>query len=52
MVNGKVVATDKTGSYTLKLNTARQKKTMTVRVRGYDRAGNLACSSTRTWRRR
>jgi hypothetical protein len=52
LVNGKVVATDTTSAYSLKVNTAKQKKTMKVQVRAYDKAGNLKSASTRTWYRR
>lgn len=52
LVNGKVVATDKKASYVLSVNTAKQKKTMTVQVRAYDKAGNAAYTSKRTWRRK
>jgi subtilisin family serine protease len=52
IVNNKIVATDKTAPYTLSVSTNKQKKTMTVRVRGYDKAGNATTTPPRTWRRR
>ncbi|TWG10889.1 Ig-like domain-containing protein [Actinoplanes teichomyceticus] len=51
-VNGKVVATDKTAGYVLRVNTDKQKKTMKVRVCAYDKLGNIAYTGTRTWYRR
>lgn len=52
LVNNKIVATDKTAPYTLRVATNQQKKTMTVRVRGYDKAGNASTTAPRTWRRK
>jgi hypothetical protein len=52
IVNGKVVATDKTSGYVLSVNTKKQKKTMKVRVRAYDKLGNVTYTSTRTWYRK
>lgn len=52
LVNGKVAATDKKAPYVLSLNTAKQKKTMTVQVRTYDKAGNITYTTKRTWRRK
>ena len=49
LVDGKVVATDRTAAYTLSVDPAKRKKTMQVRVRAYDRAGNVAYTSIRTW---
>ncbi|GIF12354.1 S8 family serine peptidase [Actinoplanes teichomyceticus] len=40
LVNGKVVATDTTAGYTLKFKVKSQKKTMKIKLRAYDRAGN------------
>jgi hypothetical protein len=51
LVNGKVVSTDVKSGYVLSVNTKKQKKTMKVRVRAYDKLGNVAYTSTRTWRR-
>jgi hypothetical protein len=34
------------------VNTAKQKKTMKIQVRAYDRAGNVRYASARTWYRR
>ncbi|MEU4557237.1 S8 family serine peptidase [Actinoplanes sp. NPDC023936] len=52
IVNGKVVATDKTSGYVLSVNTTKQKKTMKVRVRAYDKLGNVTYTATRTWYRK
>jgi hypothetical protein len=51
LVNGKVVATDTTAGYKLTFKVASQKKTMKVRVRAYDKAGNVAYVTTRTYYR-
>ncbi|GIE76534.1 hypothetical protein Aph02nite_24840 [Actinoplanes philippinensis] len=51
LVNGKVVATDTSAGYVLRVNTARL-RTMKVRVRAYDRLGNVTYTGTRTWYRR
>ncbi len=52
LVDGTVVATDRTAAYTLSVDTTKRKKRMKARVRAYDRAGNVAYTSTRTWYRR
>ncbi|MEU8239209.1 Ig-like domain-containing protein [Actinoplanes missouriensis] len=52
IVNGKVVATDKTSGYVLSVNTKKQKKSMQVRVRAYDKLGNVTYTTTRTWYRK
>ncbi|MEU4692123.1 S8 family serine peptidase [Actinoplanes sp. NPDC023714] len=52
IVNGKVVAADKTSGYVLSVNTKKQKKTMKVRVRAYDKLGNVTYTSVRTWYRK
>jgi archaellum component FlaF (FlaF/FlaG flagellin family) len=51
IVNGKVVSRDTRAGYVLSVNTKKQKKTMTVRVRAYDKLGNVTYSTTRVWRR-
>ncbi|GLY00911.1 S8 family serine peptidase [Actinoplanes sp. NBRC 101535] len=51
MVNGKVVATTTKASYSLSFKVAKQKKTMKVRVRAYDKAGNVKYTATRTYKR-
>ncbi|BBH65518.1 hypothetical protein ACTI_22030 [Actinoplanes sp. OR16] len=51
LVNGKVVAKDVKAGYVLSVNTKKQKKTMKVRVRAYDKLGNVTYTSTRTWYR-
>jgi thermitase len=52
LVNGKVVATDTTAGYKLTFKVSKQKKTMKVKVRVYDKAGNYTTSSVRTYTRR
>jgi hypothetical protein len=52
LVNGKLVARDATAGYLLKLNTRKQKRTMKIRIRAYDKLGNLAYTSVRTWHRK
>jgi hypothetical protein len=51
LVDGRVVATDSSGPYLLKLDTAKQKKTMRIQVRAYDRAGNTVSTPARVWHR-
>ncbi|MBB2944871.1 hypothetical protein FB565_004604 [Actinoplanes lutulentus] len=51
IINGKVVAKDVKSGYFLSVNTKNQKKTMKVRVRAYDKLGNVTYTTTRTWRR-
>lgn len=51
LVNGKVVAADATAGYVLSFNVAGRKKTMKVRVRAYDKAGNVRYTTTRTYYR-
>ncbi|MEV0896166.1 S8 family serine peptidase [Actinoplanes sp. NPDC049802] len=51
LVNGKVVATDTTAGYKLTFKVASQKKTMKVRVRAYDKAGNVRYTTIRTYYR-
>ena len=52
LVNGKVVATDTKAAYSLSFKVAKQKKTMKVVVRAYDKAGNMTKLATRTYYRR
>ncbi|MFC7529240.1 Ig-like domain-containing protein [Actinoplanes sp. GCM10030250] len=52
LVNGKVVATAKKFPYRLTVDTRRQKKTMKVQIRVYDKAGNTTTTRTRIWKRR
>jgi hypothetical protein len=52
MINGKVVATDTTAAYKFSINTKKYGKKIQVRLRAYDRAGNVTTTSTRTWYRR
>ncbi|BEL09913.1 hypothetical protein Q0Z83_081040 [Actinoplanes sichuanensis] len=51
IVNGKVVATDRTAGYVLSFKVASQKKTMKVRIRAYDMAGNVRYTTIRTYYR-
>ncbi|WP_433793392.1 S8 family serine peptidase [Actinoplanes sp. CA-252034] len=51
IVNGKVVATDTTAGYVLSFKVASQKKTMKVRIRAYDKAGNVKYTTIRTYYR-
>ncbi|MEV6305774.1 S8 family serine peptidase [Actinoplanes sp. NPDC051861] len=52
IVNGKVVSRDATAGYVLSVNTKKQKKTMKVRVRAYDKLGNVTYTTIRTWYRK
>ncbi|MEU8237876.1 S8 family serine peptidase [Actinoplanes missouriensis] len=52
LVNGKVVATDAKAGYKLSFKVAKQKRTMKVVVRAYDKAGNVTKLATRTYYRR
>ncbi|MEV6305775.1 S8 family serine peptidase [Actinoplanes sp. NPDC051861] len=49
IVNGKVVSRDYKAGYVLSVNTKKQKRTMHVQVRAYDRVGNLRYTTIRTW---
>ena len=51
LVNGKVAATDYQRAYSFRLNPKNYGKKFTVRLRAYDRAGNVRYSATRTYRR-
>ncbi|MFB9332996.1 Ig-like domain-containing protein [Actinoplanes octamycinicus] len=51
LVNGKVVKTDTKAGYTFKINPKKYGKKFTVRLRAYDRAGNVTYTVTRTYRR-
>ncbi|GAA4595396.1 hypothetical protein BJY16_001658 [Actinoplanes octamycinicus] len=52
LVNGKVVATDTKAGYVLSVNAKKQKKTIKVQVRAYDKLGNVKYTTTRTWYRK
>ena len=52
IINGKVVARDATAGYVLSTNSTKQKKTMKVQVRAYDKLGNVTYTSVRTWYRK
>jgi hypothetical protein len=51
LVNGKAVKTDTTAGYAFTVNPKKYGKKFTVRVRAYDKAGNVKYSSTRTYKR-
>jgi len=51
LVNGKVVTTDTTAGYSFTVNPKKYGKTFAVRVRAYDKAGNVKDSATQTYRR-
>ncbi|MFC7531441.1 Ig-like domain-containing protein [Actinoplanes sp. GCM10030250] len=51
LVNGKAVATDTRSTYKFTLNPKKYGKKFTVRLRAYDRAGNVKYTTTRTYRR-
>ncbi|MEV6350673.1 Ig-like domain-containing protein [Actinoplanes sp. NPDC051851] len=51
LINGKVVATDARAGYAFSINTKKYGKKFTVKLRAYDKAGNVTVSSTRTWHR-
>jgi hypothetical protein len=51
LINGKVVAKATKFPYKLTVNTRKQKKTMKVQIRAYDKAGNTT-TKTRVWYRR
>jgi len=52
LIDGKAVATDTTAAYQFSVNTGKYGKTITVQLRAYDKAGNVATTSIRTWYRR
>lgn len=52
LINGKVVATDTKAAYKFSINTKKYGKKLTVRLRAYDKAGNVTTTPTRTWYRR
>jgi hypothetical protein len=51
LVNGKVVATDAKAGYVLSYKVSGQKRTMKVRIRAYDKAGNVRYTTIRTYYR-
>ncbi len=51
LVNGKLVATDYRAGYALAVNPEKYGKTFTVRIRAYDKAGNVRYTSARTYKR-
>ncbi|SDT74731.1 Ig-like domain-containing protein [Actinoplanes derwentensis] len=51
LINGKVVQTDSTAGYAFTVNPKKYGTKFTVRIRAYDRAGNVRYSPTRTYRR-
>lgn len=52
VVNGRVVARASKFPYRLTVDTRRQKRTMRVQFRAYDKAGNVKTTKTRIWYRR
>lgn len=52
LINGKVVAKATKFPYKLTVNTRKQKKTMKVQIRAYDKAGNTTTTKIRAWYRR
>ena len=51
LVNGKVVQTDTRAGYSFTVDPKKYGKKFTVRVRAYDKAGNVRYSPTRTYQR-
>ncbi|BCY15505.1 Ig-like domain-containing protein [Actinoplanes sp. L3-i22] len=51
LVNGKVVKTDTAASYSFVIDPKKYGKKFTVRIRAYDRAGNVRDTTTRTYKR-
>jgi len=51
LINGKVVAKDTRAAFTFSINPRKFGKKIKVKIRGYDKAGNVTTTSTRTWRR-
>jgi hypothetical protein len=51
LINGKVVAKDTRAAFTFSVNPRKYGKKIKVKIRGYDKAGNVTTTSTRTWRR-
>ncbi len=51
LVNGKVVATDKTSAYTFSVKVSKFSRKMKVQVRAVDSVGHVAYDTTRNWTR-
>jgi hypothetical protein len=51
LVNGKLVATDYRAGYALAVNPKKYGRKFTVRIRAYDKAGNVRYTSARTYKR-
>lgn len=51
LVNGKVVARDRSGPYKFKIKTNGYGRKPKIRLRAYDLAGNVRSTPTRAWRR-
>lgn len=51
LVNGKVAATDTKAGYSFTVNPKKYGKKFTVRLRAYDKAGNVKYTVTRTYKR-
>lgn len=51
LINGKLVAKDTKAGYAFSINTAKYGKKIKMQLRAYDRAGNVAYTTARTWHR-
>jgi subtilisin family serine protease len=51
LINGKVVAKDTKSAYSFKIKVSKYGKKIKVQVRAYDKVGNSAKSTLRTWKR-
>ncbi|MEU7909147.1 Ig-like domain-containing protein [Actinoplanes sp. NPDC049118] len=51
LINGRVIATDTKASYAFSVNPKKYGKKIKIQIRGYDKAGNVTKTTTRTWRR-
>jgi hypothetical protein len=51
LINGKVVARDVKAGYSFTINTKKYGKRFRIRLRAYDRVGNVTATNTRTWHR-
>jgi len=51
LINGKVVAKDTKSAYSFKIKVSKYGKKIKVQVRAYDKVGNAAKTTIRTWKR-
>jgi len=51
LINGKVVAKDNKAGYSFKVRVSKYGKKIKMQVRSYDKVGNVAYTSARTWKR-